>query len=307
MPGKKREKKVELIRTPWGFYQYQPLPNEAELRAFYADKYYLALGYLHEDNQDAVQASYTEEEVSWLRLRSWISYRKIEQMLPGKSPVTLLDVGCGEGWLMDIFYSNGHSVMGLDFSKAGIEKLHPHLLYFFEQGNIYDLLDHIVNRKEQFDVISLCNVIEHVSYPVQLLQNVKQIMHPGSLLALMVPNDFSHLQKHLLKRKFVKEEWWLCYPEHISYFNKESMCNLLKDLGFEIKSIIADHPIDLNLLNDNSNYVNDRSKGKNTQLFRVRADNFLGSIDREKLLGLYEILGSMGVGRNLFYVCSLLK
>jgi hypothetical protein len=35
----------------------------------------------------------------------------------------------------------------------------------------------------------------------------------------------------------------------------------------------------------------------------VRVDNFLGEIDRDKLLALYEVLGSMGVGRNLVYYC----
>ncbi len=99
----------------------------------------------------------------------------------------------------------------------------------------------------------------------------------------------------------------MAYPDHLSYFNKESMCNLLADLKFDIKCIVADNPIDLNLLNDNSNYINDQSKGKDTHLFRVRSDNFLGGIDKEKLIKLYEVLGSMGVGRDLVYYCSPLS
>lgn len=85
------------------------------------------------------------------------------------------------------------------------------------------------------------------------------------------------------------------------------MSNLLCDLGFKIHSIVAENPIDLNLLNDMSNYVDDPSRGRDIHLFRVRVDNFLGSLDQDKLLKIYELLGSMGVGRDLNYYCSIKK
>ena len=46
------------------------------------------------------------------------------------------------------------------------------------------------------------------------------------------------------------------------------MTALLTDMGFDVRSILADNPIDLNLLNDNSNYIEDTSKGKSTHLFQ---------------------------------------
>jgi len=79
----------------------------------------------------------------------------------------------------------------------------------------------------------------------------------------------------------------------------------LSDMEIVIKSIVADNPIDLNLLNENSNYIVDKNKGKQTHLFRVRTDNFLASISEGKLLSLYEVLGSMGIGRDLNYYCRL--
>ena len=85
------------------------------------------------------------------------------------------------------------------------------------------------------------------------------------------------------------------------------MTNLLSDTGFNLKSVVADNPIDLNLLNDNSNYIEDPLKGEKTHYFRVRTDNFLAGLDANKLLQIYEILGSMGVGRDLNYYCCLAK
>jgi 2-polyprenyl-3-methyl-5-hydroxy-6-metoxy-1,4-benzoquinol methylase len=288
----------KLVQTKWGFYQYSPLPSDEELQQYYANRYY-------QEGLGSYNVSYTEEEIAYFKLKGSLTYRKIAKFV-AQEKMSVIDVGCGEGWLLSEFFQHDHSVLGLDFSKAGVQKFHPHLLPFLHQGNIYELLESQVAAGQHFDVVTLFNVIEHVKRPNQLLQELKKIMHKDSILALVAPNDFSSLHDHLMTKGFITKEWWLAYPDHLSYFNKENMCNFLTDHGFKVENVVADNPIDLNLLNDNSNYVEDEAKGKNTHLFRVRVDNFLAGIDADKLLAMYEILGSMGVGRDLTYYCSLL-
>lgn len=290
-------KRIKIRKNKWGFYQYDPLPSEKELQEFYEKKYY-------QEGRGSYEIAYSEEEIAYFKLKASLIYRgtvKLSHVTEGK---TLLDVGCGEGWVMDKFFQSGDSVTGLDSSRFALEKFHPHLLPFFEQGNIYDVLREKSKQQITFDFIVCANVLEHVVDPAGLLSIVRNLMHPHSLLILIVPNDFSDLHQHLLKTKKISKEFWLCYPDHLSYFNKDSMGKFLKDSGFSVRAVVADNPVDLNLLNDNSNYVEDQSKGKNTHFFRVRMDNFLASIDEEKLLSLYEVLGSMGVGRDLNYYCQ---
>jgi SAM-dependent methyltransferase len=224
-----------------------------------------------------------------------------------KKAKSFIDIGCGEGYVLNEFQKKGHNVTGVDFSKFGIEKFHPHLMDVFEQGNIYKKLEEKIRKGQKYNIILFANVIEHVVDPIGLLQNIKKIMLPDSLLIIVAPNDFSPLHEHLLSNQFISKKFWLCYPGHLSYFNKESMTNLLSDTGFNLKSVVADNPIDLNLLNDNSNYIEDPLKGEKTHYFRVRTDNFLAGLDANKLLQIYEILGSMGVGRDLNYYCCLAK
>ncbi len=287
----------ELIKTKWGFYQYDPMPSDVELHAYYADKYY-------QNETGSYSASYTLEEIDYFRLKAWMVRRKLSSLTDIKEG-RLIDIGCGEGWIMDAFKRHGFSVLGLDFSRHGIEKFNPQLLSCFEQGNVYDLLEEKIRRKTKFDFLIIANVIEHVKNPIQLLQNIKRIMHAGSIVVIIAPNDFSPLHELLLKEGNITKKFWLCYPDHLSYFNMESMRNFLLDMGFQIHSIVADNPVDLNLLNDDSNYIKEPSKGKNIHMFRVRSDNFLGSMDPDKLLQIYEIMGSMGVGRDLGYYCSM--
>ena len=289
-------RKPKLIKTKWGFYQYDPLPSEKELQEYYEKKYY-------QEGRGSYEVVYSQEELAHFRLKASLIFQETNK-IQGTAKKTLLDIGCGEGWVMDKFAQSGVSVSGLDFSRFALEKFHPHLMPFFEQGSVYTLLKEKVQQQTNFDFIICANVLEHVIDPFGLLNMVEKLMHPHSLLILIVPNDFSALHQYLLKEKRISREFWLSYPDHLSYFNKESVELFLSSLGFVIKSIVADNPIDLNLLNDNSNYIEDRSKGKKTHLFKVRVDNFLASIDEGKLLSIYEILGSMGVGRNLYYYCQ---
>ncbi len=289
-----------LIKAEYGFYQYSPLPSEEELRNYYAEKYY-------QEGHGSYSVEYTDEEIEYFKLKASLIYRKASQLMDMEKTKSFIDVGCGEGWVLNEFNQRGHVVLGIDFSRHGLETFHPHLLISFEQGNIYALLKQKTESEIRFDIVLLANIVEHVVDPVKLLQKVKKIMSKEALLIIVAPNDFSPLHEHLLEQKKITKEFWLCYPDHLSYFNKESMDNLLSSLGFKVHAVVADNPVDLNLLNDNSNYVEDPSKGKITHLFRVRNDNFLASLDRDKLLEIYEILGSMGVGRDLSYYCSITK
>jgi 2-polyprenyl-3-methyl-5-hydroxy-6-metoxy-1,4-benzoquinol methylase len=289
-------KQKKVIKNRWGFYQYDPLPSEKELQEYYEKKYY-------QEGRGSYEITYSDEEITYFKLKASLIYRETVKLSHATAGKTLLDVGCGEGWVMDKFFQSGDSVTGLDFSLFALEKIHPQLLPFFEQGNIYDVLREKTRRQVAFDVIVCANVLEHVADPVGLLSIFRKLMYSHSLLVLVAPNDFSELHQHLLKTKRISRKFWLCYPDHLSYFNKDSMEKFLKDSEFSVRAVVADNPVDLNLLNDNSNYVEDQSKGKKTHFFRVRMDNFLASIDEEKLLSLYEVLGSMGIGRDLTYYC----
>lgn len=288
----------KLIKTKYGFYQYYPLPSEEELQNYYANKYY-------QQGLGSYSISYTDGEINYFKLKASLIYRKASHLRDLQRKISFVDIGCGEGWVLNEFYRRGHTVLGFDFSKYGLKKFHPHLLRFFKQGNIYNLLDQKVKEGNKFGVVLLANVIEHVPDPIRLLKTVKEIMLAEALLIIVAPNDFSPLHKLLLTKKKISRKFWLSYPDHISYFNKESMSKFLTVMGFKLEAVVADNPVDLNLLNDNSNYIEDPSKGKKIHLFRVHTDNFLAGLDSDKLLQIYEILGSMGVGRDLNYFCSI--
>jgi len=288
----------KLIRKPQGYWQYHPLPSEEDLERYYAKKYF-------QQGKGSYAVSYLPEEIKYFRLKADLIYRQICRLKKGRRLSTFLDVGCGEGWLLDRMYRAGLKVRGLDFSSFGLIKFHRYLKNSFIKGNVFSLLENEQKSKRKYNIIALANVIEHVVDPKKIIDLLKKILSRKGILIIVVPNDFSYLHEHLLKEQFISEKFWLAYPDHISYFNKNAMKKFLNSNGFKVEAINADNPVDFNLMNLNTNYINDRSKSKETHYFRVRTDNFLASISQDKLLDLYTILGSMGVGRDLNYYCTL--
>jgi 2-polyprenyl-3-methyl-5-hydroxy-6-metoxy-1,4-benzoquinol methylase len=286
-----------LHKTKWGFYQYAPLPSSQELEEYYRDKYY-------QEGLGSYATRYDEEEIMWWRVRAELIAMTLEELYTPPNP-SFFDIGCGEGWTLDAMRKRGYAVRGVDFSKAGITRWHEHLLPYFTQGNIYALLEEHAEANNHYDVIFLGNVIEHVINLEALLQKIKKLLTPKGILTIVAPNDFSDLQMHLLKARAAEQPWWLSYPEHLSYFNSDSMRCFLEDMGFIMIKTVGDFPGEFNLFSDLTNYVQDRSVGPEIHRRRMRIDNYLFGIDARKLLDIYTILGSMGIGRNLIYYYKL--
>ena len=81
---------------------------------------------------------------------------------------------------------------------------------------------------ETFDVISMVDVIEHLTDPKDTLKKVSELIKPGGLLYIVTP-DISGLTAKIL-RKY----WWGLRPSHIYYFTPKTLNKMLKELGFKV-------------------------------------------------------------------------
>ena len=211
----------------------------------------------------------------------------------------MLDVGSGEGFTLKYFDDLGWECMGLDFSHAGIKQNNPEQEGLLIQGDIFDNLEKIIENGEKFDLIFLDNVLEHVIDPFELLNSLNKIISSDGILVVDVPNDFSLLQRYLMDNNHINQEFWVSPPDHLSYFNKEGLVNLADATGWKTDKVMSDYPIELDLLNPNSNYVDDPSVGKASHKKRIEFENFIHSVSIEKTNQFYESLIDLGLGRNI--------
>jgi len=196
-------------------------------------------------------------------------------------------------------------VSGLDFSSSGISRQNPNFVKCIETGDLYSLLKTKCTSGKKYDVVLLQNVLEHVTDPLGLLQSIKKLLEPTGLALITVPNDFSLTQATLLAEGRIDREFWVSPPDHLSYFNYQSLQNILGYNGLIVRDLISDFPIDWYLFHPGSNYINNPSIGKQAHLSRVLIENMLQTNDISDVVSFYRTLAKLGAGRDLTAVASL--
>jgi 2-polyprenyl-3-methyl-5-hydroxy-6-metoxy-1,4-benzoquinol methylase len=288
---------IKYMKNQWGFYQVSPMPSENELEEYYSKKYY------QNPTSFTYSTGYDHDNLLWKRNCAERIALMIEKLRGGKGGY-FIDIGCGEGIMLDVMHDHKYDVKGIDFSSFGISRLNPHLLPYFSEGDIHPKIKNLYDKKMLFDIVFTGNVIEHVISPKDLIVDMKSILKPSGILIIVAPNDYSELQYHLLDQGCAEYPYWLSYPDHLSYFNYDSMANFLKDFDISVKACLGDFPIELNLFSDLTNYVKNRSAGPDVHKGRVFIENYLFSKDHLKALDLSILLGDLKVGRNLIYFCE---
>ena len=220
----------------------------------------------------------------------------------GKNPeegYSLLDIGCGEGFLLKHFHDKGAHVKGIDFGVYALEHFHPELLSCFEQGDMEKLLPQMAARKEYFDVVNADRVLDMVPDAGEGVERMKEVMSEHSILVIKVANNYSNIQRMLLAAGEMKEEYWLDDPDHTGYFNREGLIALMEDHGMECLDFYGDTFVDLQLLNPYSNYYEKPETGHAAHQTAVRMENLLHEISPERTVEVYRLLGEMGFGREI--------
>lgn len=284
-----------LIKNKYGYYELEKKPTEKELQRYYADKYY-------QESKGSYLASYSKEEIVYINnkiAQKLAVIDEIDKSIGNKEDKSLLDVGCGEGWILKYFYDNEWTVCGLDYSGYGCEVHNHQIKEFLITGDIFKNIEVLIDSEKKYDVIILDNVLEHVLNPMVLLKNLKRLIADDGILIVEVPNDFSEVQKDLLKKGYINEEFWVAIPDHISYFNKDGLLNLAEASGWTSQKVLSDFPIDLCLYNENTNYVRDKNVGRSCHLARVESENLLSKISIDKLNRLFEAYADLGIGRQI--------
>jgi len=232
--------KYGKVKHELGFYQVSPTPGNEELNDYYSKKYF------QESKSKSYAKSYSNEELEFINSKAVIT-----QQIWKKKPGHILDIVCGEGFLIKLFKENDWKVTACDFSSFGLKEQNPDLMEFFKKGDIFEILETL---EEKYDIINLSNVLEHVREPLKLLDMIKSLLKEDGLMRIEVPNDFSDFQEHLQKSGKTQEHWF-APPDHLNYFTFKSLRNVLDNRGFVMKRMLADFPIEMFLTNEHSNYA----------------------------------------------------
>lgn len=282
----------DMERQPEGWRSASPLPTRADLEEFYAALYYQT------PQSTSYQTSYDDANERYKRLKcsALIHALGARGLAEGTD---FLDIGAGEGFLMDAADRSGLSVTGIDFSGFAIGRFFPGLRDRLIEGDVFEGLGRLSAEGRRFRACSAINVLEHVIDPGLLLASIKGVLEPTGLLAITVPNDFSRLQLFLRQQGFVDREFWRAPPQHLHYFNADNLPQFCASRGYELLDAFSDFPIDLFLLHPGSNYVADAGLGPAAHRARVLHDLFIAEAGLDRYLAYYRAMFELGMGRDI--------
>jgi SAM-dependent methyltransferase len=208
---------------------------------------------------------------------------------------SILDIGCSDGaFLNSLKKYKSWLLFGVEKNKKiprsnqnlnGINLFYGDLL----QANY---------KNDQFDIVTMWDVLEHLEEPIETLQEIWRILRKEGLLILKVPNS------HSLDRKIFKKYWaGIDAPRHVYVFNKDNIGILLSKFDFDFLIVRTQFGGYLNFLKSVLFFINDK------QYYSERKRKLLEKFLKTPLLRIltypiFEFINLLGYGSSLVVVAK---
>ena len=103
-------------KNRFGFYELKEKPSPNELTEYYKEKYY-------QESKSTYEKKYSEKEILHIQNMIEQKYFILKDLFSKKKEIkqSMLDIGAGEGWVLDYYKKKGWDCTGLDFSDFGLK------------------------------------------------------------------------------------------------------------------------------------------------------------------------------------------
>jgi len=149
------------------------------------------------------------------------NYQKIKSILKESSDVNsfnILDYGFGHGSLL-LKIPKKDGLFGCDISFEAVSNF-PKVAKLLGKNVKTFTPEQLNQQKIKFNLISLSHVLEHIKDDKLLLRKLYDMLEAGGYILINVP---------------VNEVW--DDPKHVNRYTSDSLQNLLKSIGFTVRSV----------------------------------------------------------------------
>lgn len=195
-----------------GLIFHNPQPSDEVLKEIYNKDYFLG------EDSDESRDSVAEMKTATARLYvdALVAYH-------GSAQGKLLEIGCGRGEFLKVAQERGYKVAGNDVNPSVCEEANRRLKGEFVRCGS---LDSLGLEPASFDICVMFDVIEHARNPVHLLEKVRSLLKIGGTLFVVTPSLDS------FSAKLLKQNWMEFKPEHLFYFDSQTIQHALAKSGF---------------------------------------------------------------------------
>ncbi len=158
----------------------------------------------------------------WMASRDW-RFRTFFSLCSPSSHRRVLDIGCGEGKFLAVARRKGFDVYGIDLDPRAVELARTlRNLRNVRAGDWEELAQ--VHGWNNFDGITLFDVLEHLATPLRTLQTISGLLRPGGIICITVPrlDRYPRLFDPQADRP----------PHHLTLWTERALTILLGRAGF---------------------------------------------------------------------------
>ena len=192
-----------------------PRPKEEDLGSYYESDEYIS----HTDGNSSLF------EKIYNQVRSYSLKKKLALVESKHAKGSLLDVGCGTGAFLQTCKNAGWKISGVEPGDKAC------LLAKTKVGDVIypSLFDDALNG-QQYDVITMWHVLEHMPDLHKTIERLKSLLKPDGVLIVAVPNYNSYDALHYGAH-------WAAYdvPRHLYHFSQQSIKELFGAFKIELK------------------------------------------------------------------------
>jgi len=186
-----------------GLGRLDPFPSEEDVAGFYRDVFYTGDG---ERFSPAIEG--------------------LRQAIAGLRGWTIRRLHKGAGRVLDFGAGSGHFVAAMRRVGWDATPFDPYSGSRAGDGRAMTLAN------EDFDVVTLWYVFEHLRNPREFLAEARRVLRPGGLLVL-AQQDFSSVQARLFGSRWQ----FLDPPRHLFHFDPVNLARLARECGFAVATV----------------------------------------------------------------------
>jgi SAM-dependent methyltransferase len=148
---------------------------------------------------------------------------EIERLVP---PGLVCDVGCWTGSFLVAARARGWESVGVEPSAWASARARARAV----DVRTAELDDH-GQAPHSCRLVVMSDVLEHLGDPRHALGVAHELLEPGGVLYVTVPDAGSALARLLGRR------WWSVLPMHLQYFTRSSLTRLVESSGFRVQFV----------------------------------------------------------------------
>jgi len=164
------------------------------------------------------------------KVYQWVKKHTLNQKLKlinsfNTESKTVLDVGCGTGEFLKVCQDDAWQVSAVE-PNAAARTLAENKLAIKIPTDLAKV------KNQQFDIITLWHVLEHVPNLNEYIRQLEQLLKPNGRLIVAVPNHESYDAQYY-------QEFWAAYdvPRHLWHFSKKSIGLLFESVNMKVEKI----------------------------------------------------------------------